>query len=209
MSMRILPARLSVPAWVKSARQRILDVVCDLFYREGIRAVGIDTIVERSGVAKMTLYRYFPSKDDLIVAYLEDRNRAFWNWFERAISQHTESPREQLLALFSALAVLAEQPTCLGCPFLNTATEFPQRDHVGHQVAVAHKKAVRDRLADLAYKAGARNSTQLADQLLLLMDGVYMATRLFGPGGSASAVKTAAATLIEAQLPLYNGSTAP
>jgi AcrR family transcriptional regulator len=189
---------MTIPS--SASRQRILDVATDLFYHEGIRAVGIDTIVERSGVAKMTLYRYFPSKDDLIVAYLEERNRAFWRWFDQAISQH-DAPGAQLLALFRALAALVAQPACLGCPFLNVASEFPERDHPAHQVALAHKQAVCDRLANLARRAGARHPTRLAEQLLLLMDGAYMSTRLFGPGRLASAVQAAAETLIAAALP--------
>ncbi len=182
------------------ARQRILNVARELFYREGIRAIGIDTIVGQSGVAKMTLYRHFPSKDDLVVAFLEDCNRAFWEWFEQVISQHPNSAKEQLNDLFEALVIQVKTPVCLGCPFLNTATEFPEPEHPGHRVALAHKQALLERFTNLAQKAEARDPNQLANQLLLLMDGAYVSTRLFGPSGPANSVKAAAITLIDAQL---------
>src|SRR2546430_15526713 len=85
-----------------SARQRLLDVASDLFYQEGIRAIGVDTIVERSGVGKATLYRHFPTKDDLIAAYLEEEDRRHWIWFDEVIAPHEGKPVEQLLAWFEA-----------------------------------------------------------------------------------------------------------
>jgi len=87
------------------ARQRLLETASALFYQEGIRAIGVDTIVERSGVGKATLYRHFPSKDDLIAAYLEEEDRLWWHWFEEVIAAHEGSPREQLLAFFEACTV--------------------------------------------------------------------------------------------------------
>src|SRR6266702_1155646 len=84
------------------ARQRLLDVDSDLFSQEGIRAIGVDTIVERSGVGTATLYRHFPTKDDLIVAYLEEEDRAHWIWFEEVIAAYEGLPKEQLLAWFEA-----------------------------------------------------------------------------------------------------------
>ncbi len=78
------------------ARERILEVADELFYREGIRAIGVDTIIAKSSVAKTTLYRYFPSKDDLVVAYLEERNRRFWALFDSAVNKHPSDPKAQL-----------------------------------------------------------------------------------------------------------------
>src|SRR5689334_24863821 len=80
----------------KSARQRILETATDLFYREGIRAVGIDTIIARSGVAKMSLYRNFASKDDLVVAFLEYRNEIYWQWWDHVMTAHPDDPRRQI-----------------------------------------------------------------------------------------------------------------
>lgn len=182
-----------------SARQKILAVASERFYRDGFRAVGIDTIIAESGVAKMTLYRHFPSKDELIVAYLEQANQQFWAWFDAALG--VGSPREQLLALFEGVGQLAASPTCLGCTFQHAAADFPTLDHPGHRVALAHKQAVLARLGALATAAGTRDPEGLAAQLLLLMDGAFVATRMFGPDNHAVHVAQAAAALIAAQLP--------
>ncbi len=183
----------------RSARHKILAVASTRFYRDGFRAVGIDTIIAESDVAKMTLYRHFRSKDDLIVAYLEDANQQFWTWFEAALGQG--NPREQLTALFEGVQQLAASPSCYGCTFQHAAADFPTLEHPGHRVALAHKQAVLARLSALAAAAGARDPDLLAAQLLLLMDGAFVATRMFGPDNHAAHVVQAAATLIAAQLP--------
>src|SRR5882762_7312955 len=95
---------VTVVAAEKSARQRILETATDLFYREGIRAVGIDTIIARSGVAKMSLYRNFASKDDLVVAFLEHRNAIYWAWWDEVMAAQPDDPRRQVADLFAALA---------------------------------------------------------------------------------------------------------
>lgn len=182
-----------------SARDRILEVADELFYREGIRAIGVDTIIAKSKVAKTTLYRYFPSKDDLVVAYLEERNRRFWVLFEEAVNSYS-TPKEQLLAVFEWLDELLAKPDCYGCPFLGTTTEFPELDYPGHQVAIAHKRAVCDRLSALSELAGASNAAELGKHLLLLIDGAFAQRRLFGPAGSGVQLKMIAATLINAHL---------
>ncbi len=183
------------------ARGRILDVAGELFYRDGFRAVGVDTIIARAGVAKTTLYHHFGSKNELVVAYLEQSNRRFWDWFEAAIAG-PGTPRAKLAALFDAVARLAISPACLGCTFQATAAEFPAQDHPGHRAARAHKQAVLDRLRQLAEQAGAPEPSQLAQQLLLVMDGAFAAARMFGPGSSpATAAAAAAAALLDAHLP--------
>lgn len=179
------------------ARARILDAAQRLFYRDGFRAVGVDTIIAEAGVAKMSLYRHFPSKDDLIVAYLEESNRQFWVWLEEAVAG-IEDPEERLVGMFAAIERLATRPECLGCTFQGAATEFPDRDHPGHQVALAHKKAVRDRFGDLAGEAGLHDPERLGDQLLLLMDGAWVAARMYGPDNPADGLVASARTLIDA-----------
>jgi AcrR family transcriptional regulator len=184
----------------RAARRRILDTSAQLFYRDGFRAVGIDTIIAQSGVAKMTLYRHFPSKDDLITAYLEESNRRFWDWLEGAIAPHAGAPRDQLLALFDSVGTLATCSACLGCTFQGAAAEFPDLEHPGHRAALAHKQAVLMRLRALAEQAGAHDPAVLAEELLLLMDGAFVASRMFGRPSPARHVARAAATLIAAQI---------
>jgi AcrR family transcriptional regulator len=179
------------------ARERILEAATRLFLRDGFRAVGVDTVVAEAGVAKMTLYAHFPSKDDLIAAYLERANEQFWHWLDAAVAG-VEDPRDSLMAMFDAVGKLANDPQCLGCTFQGTAAEFPDPDHPGHRVALAHKQAVLARLGTLAQEADLRDPEALADQLLLLMDGAWVAARMFGPGNPSAQVAAAATTLIEA-----------
>ena len=185
-------------------RKRILEAAGRLFLRNGYRAVGVDTIVAEAGVAKMTLYAHFPSKDDLIVAYLERANEQFWAWLEGAAAG-AEDPRAKLVAMFDAVGRLADSPQCLGCTFQGAAGEFPDPEHPGHRVAVAHKQAVLDRLAGLAEAAGLRDPAELAQQLLLLMDGAWVAARIFGPDNPAAQVPAAARALIAARGPRRSG----
>jgi AcrR family transcriptional regulator len=176
-----------------AARERILEAATRLFLRDGFRAVGVDTIIAEAGVAKMTLYAHFPSKDDLIVAYLERANRQFWAWLDGA-GAAVDDPGRKLLATFDAVGKLANSPQCLGCTFQGIAAEFPDPEHPGHRVALAHKQAVRARLRALAEQAGLREPDVLADQLLLLMDGAWVAARMFGPDNPSSQAAAAAAT---------------
>ncbi len=181
-------------------RDQILKVADELFYRDGIHVTGVDTIIAKSGVAKTTLYRYFPSKDDLVVAYLSDRNRRFWACIEAAVSQAPPDPKTQLLAIFEWLEDLMAQPDCYGCPFLITVTEFPALDYPGHQVAVAHKNQVRDLLTELSKKVGAANPKELGAHLLMLLDGAFVERRLYGLSEFRTGLKAAATALINSQL---------
>jgi AcrR family transcriptional regulator len=180
-------------------REKIFQTASHLFYQNGYRAVGVDTIAAESGVGKMTLYRHFPSKDDLIVAYLKDSDEMFWSNFEQ-ITQNAETPQGKLLAFFEALQDYVATPACYGCPFLNIATEYPETGYPGHQTAIEHKQSVRARFRQLAKQAGAKKPDALADQLFLLMDGAYMASRMFGADNPASYLAEAAQTLIDSAI---------
>jgi AcrR family transcriptional regulator len=180
-----------------AARERILEAASRLFVRDGFRAVGVDTVIAEAGVAKMTLYAHFPSKDDLIAAYLERANERFWHWLDAAVAG-VDDPRAKLVSMFDAVGKLANDPQCLGCTFQGTAAEFPDPDHPGHRVALAHKQAVLARLGTLAREADLRDPEALADQLLLLMDGAWVAARMFGPHNPSAQVAAAATALIQA-----------
>jgi AcrR family transcriptional regulator len=180
-------------------REMLFQTAARLFYQHGYRAIGVDTIAAESGIGKMTLYRHYPSKDDLIVAFLRQSDEDFWEYFERSM-QAAPTAREKLVAFFEALQEYVISPACYGCPFLNVATEYPEADYAGHQVALEHKQAVRARFNQLAKQAGARQPRALANALFLLMDGAYMAARMFGsaPGNPAVGVAEAARQLIDA-----------
>jgi AcrR family transcriptional regulator len=178
------------------AKDHILEIAGRLFYTQGIRAIGVDTIVAQSGVAKTTLYDHFASKDDLVNAYLEKNDLDFWQMFEAALQQHPGDPKQQLRDVFQRFADLIATPESLGCPFISAASEFPELEQSGHPLAVAHKQKVRDRLSELAQAAGAKQPAQLADQLLLLLDGAFASKRVFRSFDSPAGQLVAAANLL-------------
>jgi AcrR family transcriptional regulator len=180
-------------------KDQVFRTASRLFYQNGYRAIGVDTIAAEAGIGKMTLYRHYPSKDDLIVAYLKDSDKLFWKNFEE-ITKEANTPREKLLAFFEALQEYVTTSACFGCPFLNVATEYPEIDYPGHQVAIEHKQSVREHFLHLAEAAGAQKPEILADQLYLLMDGAYMASRMFGPENPGAHLAGAARILIDASL---------
>lgn len=185
----------------KPARERILDAASEMFYRDGIRAVGIDAIIARSGVAKMSLYRHFASKDALVIAWLEQRDRAFWQRWKRAEATCPGDPRGQIEAIIDMVVARVTNPHWRGCPFLNTSTEFPEPTHPARAVILANKHEVYARLHVLAAAAKARDPDLLAKQLQLLIDGAYAMGQSLGPDGPAGAVATAGRVLIAAQIP--------
>jgi AcrR family transcriptional regulator len=184
-----------------TAKERILATANALFYEEGIRAVGIDKIIEQSGIAKMTLYRHFASKDDLVVAYLSALIHAYWVWFDQVIAANVGKPRLQMLDLFDALAAKLRANDCRGCAFSNVVTEFPNPQHPGRQVALAHSLEVRKRLTALAEQAGASDPARLGDQLALLLDGAYAQGQKSAGGQAALHARDMADILMAAQLP--------
>jgi AcrR family transcriptional regulator len=167
-----------MPRTATDARDRILNTADTLFYQQGIRAIGVDMIIARSEVAKTTFYRYFPAKDDLVIAYLEDRDRRFWELFEEAISPSAGHPQQQLLAIFEWLDKLLANEENQGCPFSIVASEFPDLDYPGHRVAIAHKTKMCDRLTELATASGLKRAEELSAGLMLLVDGAFVQRRL-------------------------------
>lgn len=180
-------------------KDKVFQTAAHLFYQHGYRAIGVDTIAAESGIGKMTLYRHYPSKDDLIVAFLKDSNDVFWNYFEET-TKDAPAAREKLLAFFQELQEYVTTPACYGCPFLNVAVEYPKGEYPGHQVSLEHKQSVRARFRQLAKEAGAKKPDVLADQLFLLMDGAYMASRMFGAKNPAAHLAEAAQVLVDSAL---------
>ena len=182
------------------AIDRIRKVARELFYRRGIRAVGVDEIVSTSGVTKPSLYRSFASKDELVAAYLRDFEEEFWSRFEDTIAPHQGDARAQLRAFFVRLATRASKSGYRGCALTNAAVEFPERAHPARVVVQHHKQRLRQRLVDMAKEMGARSPQTLADGLLLLIEGVYVSAQEFGADSPAKNVASAAEQLIEASV---------
>lgn len=183
-------------------KERLFQTAARLFYQHGYRAVGVDTIASASGIGKMTLYRHYPSKEELISAYLHDSDEVFWRSFDD-LTREAATPHGKLLAFFQALQQYVVSPSCYGCPFLNVVTEYPEKEYPGHQIALQHKQTVRARFRQLAADAGARDADLLADGLVLLMDGAYMAARMFGTSllNPAAHVAEAARILLGSHCP--------
>lgn len=157
-----------------SARERILATASDLFYREGIRAIGIDTVVEQSGVSKTSLYRVFDSKDALISAFAAERDQLFWAWWNGVEEQHAEDPRALLDALLSGIAKRIAHPAFRGCPFLNLVAEFPDDNHPGRVIARNNKEELRARLATIVARLGVNDPNRTASQIALIINGAYV-----------------------------------
>jgi len=183
----------------KKARDRIFETATELFYRDGIRAVGVEEIVNRAGATKPSLYRSFESKDALVAAYLRERGDHFWGLFDEAADAHPGEPRAQLLAFFKGVAKRAAQPGYRGCGLTNAVVEYPDPRHPGKQVALAHKAALRERLRGMTAALGARKADDLADSLLMLLEGAYVSSQMFEPEANpATRVHKAAKALIDA-----------
>jgi AcrR family transcriptional regulator len=183
-----------------SARERLIETAIELFYQEGIRAIGIDTLVARSGLSKSSLYRTFASKEEVIAAFAEEQNRRFWEWWDETTTRHAGSPRQQIEALFAGIAEQIANPQFRGCPFINLATEFPDRQHPGTAIACTNKMEVRRRLHLLARALNARDPRRLSDQLALLIDGAYGHAVTLGAVGLRRELIEMATLLIDAQV---------
>jgi AcrR family transcriptional regulator len=179
-----------------SKRDHLLLTAWRLFYDRGYHAVGIDTILAEAGVAKMTLYHHFASKDDLIVAVLEWRRIEFNASLDGALAKAAPSPRKQILAAFDWLREYFESPGFNGCAFIRAVAEYPHADERPHQVAAAHKQGIIDRFTRLAKEAGARDAVVVGRQLALLMEGAIITAHTFGASKAAKDAKAAAEQLL-------------
>ena len=177
------------------ARQRILDAAFGLFYARGIRAVGVDTIIAESGVAKATFYKHFPAKDDLVVAYL-DRVDGVWSGQLHAAAEAAgDAPADQLVGLFDALSTACRRDGYRGCAFINAAAESQPGTPV-HDRTVAHKDRVLAWVTGLSTAAGARDPGQLARTLTLLLDGGLASGALDASPEAPGAARAAAQALV-------------
>ena len=197
-----LPAATAPPAARTPsghAREKILATAFRLFYAHGFRAAGIDTIIAESGVAKATFYKYFPAKDDLILAYLEKVDGIWTGQLHAAAEAAGEDPAAQLVGLFDALTTACRRDGYRGCAFINAAAESAAGTRV-HDRTVAHKQQIRAWIRDLAARAGARDPDQLARSLTLLLDGGLASGVLDGDPDAATAAGATAAQLVAASL---------
>lgn len=179
-------------------RERLLATASDLFYRHGVRAVGVDLVVAQAGVAKTSLYRHFRTKDDLIAAFLHREDEAFWGTWDEVAERHRDDASAELEAHLGWIGERVERPNYRGCPQINVAAEFPDLDHPARAVAIAHKRRLRRRLRGIADRLGVKRPDDLALQLSLLINGAFVSAQVFEPGEATPLLQATARVLIGA-----------
>ncbi|MCI2419908.1 TetR/AcrR family transcriptional regulator [Saccharopolyspora sp. K220] len=177
------------------AGRRVLDVAADLFYRQGIHAVGVEAIAAEAGVTKKTLYACFGSKDQLVTAYLVERDQRWRAWLKRWVAEHATAPREELLAVFDALEAWMAREDFRGCGFVNALAEIPEPTHPARDVIIGQKRWMREYFEKLAAAAEIANPEDFADSALLLYEGATVAASADISGAVRQARKAAAILL--------------
>jgi AcrR family transcriptional regulator len=184
-----------------SARERILSTAAELFYADGIHAVGVDRVAAESGVAKATLYQQFRSKDDLVAAYLRDRAGQWRRNVAEPVLAQGGSPARQVGAVFALLGSACAAPGFRGCPFINAAAEYPGSDGPVADEIRAHRAQVRNLFGELLADVPSARRAELADQLVLLYDGAMVGANLGDGARVARRAQSTARRLLEPALP--------
>ncbi|MDY0871612.1 TetR/AcrR family transcriptional regulator [Dongia rigui] len=161
-------------------RARILKSAHDLFYGHGIRGVGVEAVAAAADTNKMTLYRHFSSKDELVAEYLRDVAAEIEASWEKIGRQHADDPKGHIIAWLKDMGRQMERPESRGCPITNAAIELPDTTHPGRQVIEAHKRGMRRRFAENAKRAGLKRAEMIGEQLLLLLDGAGVSLQTIG-----------------------------
>jgi AcrR family transcriptional regulator len=162
----------AAPAASSDARERILEAAYELFSRQGIRAVGIDSIIDRSGVARMTLYRHFASKDALVLAFLERREQRWTkDWLQAEVERRATEPGERLLAIFDVFDEWFQRPDFEGCSFVNVLLEISDPAHDLNRASADYLARIRAFVESLASEAGVPDPDDFARQWHILMKG--------------------------------------
>jgi AcrR family transcriptional regulator len=186
---------VEAPAAAADVRQRILDTATRLFYAEGVRAIGIDVVVDQAKVAKTSLYRYFRTKDDLVAAFLEREDKEFWAQWDEVVAKHGPNAAAELDGLLKWVGERVARPGYRGCPQLNVAAEFSDPAHPARVVSAAHKLEQRNRLAALCKRLGVKKAEMVASQLSLLIDGAFTSGSLLLGEGAGKALVAAGRAL--------------
>ena len=180
----------------RPARERLLDTAYGMFSTRGVRAVGVDEVIERAGVAKATLYRHFPSKDDLVLAFLEERERRWTvDWVEAEAKGRASEPEQQLLAIFDLFDEWFHREDFEGCAFINVMLEMGPRHAVG-SASVRHLENIRAMVRRLAEEAGLHDPRSFADSWHILMKGSIVQA-VEGDLDAATRAKSMARLLID------------
>jgi AcrR family transcriptional regulator len=161
----------------QAPRERLMTAA-ELFYKEGIRAVGINRVLEEAQAPIMSLYRIFGSKEGLVEEFLLDKDQRVRALFEREVERIADTPKERALAMFDVLGQVIGRPDYRGCTFINVAVEMADPQHPFVGIAVSHKAFVREAFAKYLAEAGLRETEPLASQLVMLMNGVFVTAQM-------------------------------
>src|SRR5262245_3980680 len=178
------------------ARQRILETADRLFYQDGIRAVGIDRIIAEANVAKMSLYKHFASKDDLILAVLQHREEGVLEFFSSAMERHSKKAKKPLRAFFAALKDFLESPGFRGCPFQNAAVELADPVHAGTEFVRGHKQRFSEFLRGLVEQTVGKAGAKVAPAVGVLVEGAIITAVIQGNAHAADVARDAALKLV-------------
>jgi AcrR family transcriptional regulator len=180
------------------ARERLVAAAYELFSQRGVQAVGIDAIIERSGVARQTMYRHFDSKQELVLAFLERREQLWTrDWLEAEVARRASDPGERLLAIFDVFDPWFREPDFEGCSFINVLLEHPDGGHPVHRAAATYLAGIRRFLEDLAREAGIPDAQDFSREWHILMKGSIVAAGE-GDGDAAMRAKKIGAALLQA-----------
>ncbi len=183
----------------RDPKDRILRAANDLFYREGVHAVGIDRILKEANAAKASLYAHFRSKDDLVAAYLETRGTSWKEHVEAQMAKHGGSARERLLLLFDLMEAWACDSEFRGCPFINAAGELSEPSHPAHAVAKRHRAWMQNLIHDLVRETGVTNFDNIARSVTILYDGSASVALVDSNKKAAATARWAVESLLDSQ----------
>jgi AcrR family transcriptional regulator len=186
---------------MSATRERLIEAAMKRFYRNGFRNVGIDQVLGDVGISKTAFYKHFESKDDLMLAVLETKNRWLQNLLhEMTSAQCPSAPGDQLRSLFDVVQQAVDSDDFQGCIFVNVAMEFPLPHEPAHKAAAEHKRAIETIVRELAVQAGARDPAALAQELCIVMEGAYVTRHVTGDRQSGDVARRVAERVIAAYL---------
>jgi AcrR family transcriptional regulator len=177
-------------------REHILATASSLFYQRGVRAVGVDLVIDQAEIAKTSLYRYFPTKDHLIVAFLEREDVDFWSVWDEVAARHGGKPMQELDAQMGWIGARLQRENYRGCPQINVAAEFAEHDHPARSVARLHMQTMQARLLEITRRLKVKQAEQLATQLAVLINGAFVSSDLLSQGDPAALLQHAVRALV-------------
>lgn len=182
------------------AKDRLIDTALLLFYQFGIHSVGVDRIIAESQVAKMTFFKHFPTKRDLILEFLRVRDERYMQWFVGTLDSITTDKKKRLPACVDVVALWFQDPKFRGCAFINTTVEIGSGETAEKVLCVSHKKRLREFLETVADDAGIKKSKELSDILVTLIDGATVRAQMDGAEAGVKALREAALPILK----IYN-----